>query len=556
MIIRLLLWLKQNMPIIAGFLKILNEIGTKLLYKSKIDKLRGKAILKKELSGQSFVIKPLYLKDIDSLFCFLNNMPKSHLQFFAPHYFDKNNLQKIVLSYSILTFGLFYDNKLVGYCLVKLFFWNRSAFLGRIVSPEFTGKGLGKFMSQHLYSVISFIQFYGYTTISQKNIASLRSHQSLKNFTIKKRLPQDYHLIQFNIRPEDNLWGESAEKEKRNGSTFNPLLKENIRNFSMNKTVSVIVPVRNNEKHVANCLDSILAQDYHREKLEILVADGMSEDGTRKILKEYCDKYSHISILDNPSRMTPQAFNIGIRNSKGEIITLMSPHCTFTNNYISKCVEYLHKTKADNIGGITEHRGEGFTGSAIAFASVNKFGLGGAKFRTAQKAQYVDTVFPGAWPRETFEKYGYFNDQLIRNQDIEHNFRIRKNGGKVYFTPEIKCVYFCRSNLKDLWKQNFGNGIWSIKTVKIAPGSLSLRHFVPLIFVCGLIGSMIFSFFSFWGNILLLLIIGSYLLAVIFFSIKIGFTKGIKHVFILPIIFMTMHLSYGFGSLMALIRLK
>ncbi len=324
----------------------------------------------------------------------------------------------------------------------------------------------------------------------------------------------------------------------------------------MNKTVSIIVPVRNEEKHIAKCLDSILGQDYPKDKMEIVVVDGMSEDGTRKILKGYTDTHSNITVLDNLNQVTPKAFNIGIRNSKGEIITLISAHSIFAKNYISKCIEHLYKTGADNVGGIMEHRGEGFIGNAIAFASANKFGLGGAKFRTAHKAQYVDTVFPGAWPRKTFEKYGFFNDQLIRNQDIEHNARIRKNGGKIYFTPEIKCVYFCRSNLKDLWKQNFDNGAWNIKTMKTAPGSLSLRHFVPLIFVCGLIGSVVFSFFSFCGNTLLLLITGSYLLAVIFFSIKIGLNKGIRYVFILPIILITMHFSYGFGGLMALMRLK
>lgn len=209
MILRLLLFLKHKVPIIADFLAFLNEIGVKLLYKSRISALRKKAILKKKLLDNTLVIRPLYPKDINSLFYFLNHLPKSHIQFFAPHPFDKKSLLRIISSYSILTFGLFYDNNLVGYCLVKLFFWNHSAFLGRIVSPEFTGKGLGKFMSQYLYSVISFLQFNGYSTISPKNIASLKSHQSLKTFVIEKTLPQNYYLIKFNIEPEDNLWDKS-----------------------------------------------------------------------------------------------------------------------------------------------------------------------------------------------------------------------------------------------------------------------------------------------------------------------------------------------------------
>ena len=177
--------------------------------------------------------------------------------------------------------------------------------------------------------------------------------------------------------------------------------------------VSVVIPIRNEEKYISRCLASILSQDYPMDKLEILAVDGMSEDGTREILNEYAKKHNNIRVIDNPNRIVPKALNIGIKNAKGEIIARIDSHSTYASDYIAKCVAYLNKTDADNIGGVVEHMGNGFVGHAIALSQECIFGLGGAKFRTAKKEQYVDTVFPGVWRRKTFEKYGYFNS--LRN---------------------------------------------------------------------------------------------------------------------------------------------
>lgn len=312
--------------------------------------------------------------------------------------------------------------------------------------------------------------------------------------------------------------------------------------------VSVIVPCRNEEKRIKRCIDSILAQDYPADKIEIIIVDGMSNDGTRRIIGEYAERYANIRIMDNPDGITPKAFNIGTGNSKGEIITIISAHSAYAAGYLSKCVEYLGKTGADNVGGICDHRGEGFIGKAISLVLNVKFALGGAKFRTAKKEQYVDTVFPGAWPKETFQKYGYFSEQLLRNQDIEHNARIRKNGGRIFFTPEIRCYYYCRTNLKDLWLQNFRTGYWNIKTIIIAPHSLSLRHFVPLIFTLSLLTVWIVP--KLW-----LFIITSYMLVDIFFSLKIALKNGVRYFFLSPIIFAVLHVSYGLGTLAGVLNL-
>ena len=315
----------------------------------------------------------------------------------------------------------------------------------------------------------------------------------------------------------------------------------------MKETVSVILPVRNEEKYIARCLDSIVDQDYSKGDLEVLVVDGMSDDGTRAIIERYVMSHSFIRILDNPRRITPCALNIGIRMARGNIIIRMDGHATYDAEYVKNCMETLDKTEANNVGGPLRHVGEGFIGHAIALAEVCRFGTGGAKFRTTKNEQYVDTVFLGAWYKKTFEKYGYFNEKLVRNQDIEHNSRIRKKGGRIYLTPQIKSFYYCRLSLKDLWVQNFRTGFWNIKTIKIVPGSLSLRHFVPLVFVMGLLTSWVIP--NLWLAIMI-----SYLSCNFFFSLKIAAANGFKYFFIMPVVFLTLHLSYGLGLLAGIIE--
>lgn len=310
----------------------------------------------------------------------------------------------------------------------------------------------------------------------------------------------------------------------------------------MSEKISIILPVRNEESFIGRCLDSIVEQNYSKNDLEVLVVDGMSGDKTRPIIEGYARIYPFIRLLDNPRKITPCALNIGIRMARANIIVRMDGHATYDAEYVKNCVESLDKTGADNVGGLRRHVGEGFIGHAIALAETCRFGTGGAKFRTAKNEQYVDTVFPGAWHKKTFEKYGYFNEKLARNQDIEHNARIRKNGGKIFLTPRIKSYYYCRSNLEDLWIQNFRTGLWNIKTIKIAPGSLSLRHFIPLFFVIGLLITWIIP--RLWLGMAI-----SYLLCNLFFSLKIAIAKGATYVFIMPLVFFTLHLSYGFGLL-------
>lgn len=315
----------------------------------------------------------------------------------------------------------------------------------------------------------------------------------------------------------------------------------------MTEIVSVILPCQNEKKHIGACLDSILAQNYPGDFIEILVVDGMSEDGTRGILETYASKHTTIKIINNPRKIVPVAMNLGIKMAQGSIIARMDGHTTYSNDYIEKCLEFLHKTGADSVGGPMRAVGTDYVSKAIALVHNSPFGLGGGKFHDENWEGEVDTPYLECWPRRVFDKVGLFDERLVRNQDIEFDSRIKKSGGKIFLTPEIKSFYYCRSSLISLWKQNFKNGLWGIKAIKITPGSLSVRHFVPLLFVLGLFTGWVIM--PIW-----LAIIGSYMLCNAYFSIMIGIKNGVKYVFIVPVVFIILHLSYGLGTLTGIIN--
>jgi len=322
---------------------------------------------------------------------------------------------------------------------------------------------------------------------------------------------------------------------------------------------SVIIPCRNEKKFINRCLDSVILQDFPEEELEVLVIDGMSEDGTRAILKKYQKEYSFIKILDNPKKITPSALNIGIKSSKGEIIIRMDSHAVYEKDYISKCVRYLKKYNADNIGGIirTLPAKDNITAKAIAISLSHFFGAGGSYFRIgAEKPKWVDTVFGGCYKKEVFKRVGFFNENLIRSQDMEFNLRLKKAGGKILLAPDIISYYYPKSNIKDFFIHNIKDGIWAVYPLKFVKMPLRLRHYIPLIFVLGLLGTGLLAiFFSvfFW---LFISIICFYFLAAVYFSVKIAIKeKRVRFFVILPIIFATRHIGYGLGSIWGLVKI-
>jgi len=330
----------------------------------------------------------------------------------------------------------------------------------------------------------------------------------------------------------------------------------------MQPLVSVIIPCRNEEKFISKCLDSIINNDYPKEKMEVLVVDGMSEDRTREIIEKFKAKNEKlkIKVLDNPKKFTPFALNIGIKETKGDIIMRMDAHATYDNKYISKGVKYLNEYDADNVGGVCKimPRETTLINKSICLASSSVFGAGNAYYRMgySKGLKWVDTVFGGCYRKEVFDKIGLFNENLVRSQDMEFNIRLRKAGGKILLVPDIVSYYYPKPNLKDFFLHNFEDGIWAIYPLKFAKVPLKLRHYVPLIFVSGLLGTGLLGIFFpifFW---LFLFIIGVYFLVSIYSSFKIMIgEKDFRYFFSMPIAFACRHFGYGLGSIWGLIKL-
>lgn len=326
--------------------------------------------------------------------------------------------------------------------------------------------------------------------------------------------------------------------------------------------VSAIVLCRNEEKFIGRCLESIIASDYPREKLEILVVDGISEDGTRKIVKKHMKEYPFIRLINNPKRLTPFAFNEGIKNSHGELIMIMSAHATYETSYIRKCVSASQKYDADNVVGAWKilPRGNSFIDKAIVLALSSSFGVGNAKYRTGSNKkkdiEYVDTGAYGCYRKNVFKKVGLFNENLSRGQDMEFNLRLKMAGGKTILVPDAVVYYSARTNYKSFCKHNFRNGVWAIfpfQYSSILP--VSFRHLVPLAFVSSFIilGTLsLFFQISFW---LFLFIIGLYFLCNIYFSTRIAAKeRDLRYLFLMPVIYSSLHISYGLGSLLGLMK--
>ena len=321
------------------------------------------------------------------------------------------------------------------------------------------------------------------------------------------------------------------------------------------KFISIIIPIRNEEKYIATCLDSVLSSDYPHKNLEILLVDGISSDGTRNIIKKYQEKYDFIELIDNEKKIAPVAMNLGIRSAKGEYIIRLDAHASYPVDYFSELIAWSEKLDAQNVGGvvITDVKNKNKKSNSIKAVLSHKLGVGDSNFRTGTKElKEVDTVPFGCYKKKIFEKYGYYDERLVRNQDIELNKRIINGGGKIYLIPNIKCTYFARETFISLAKNNYSNGFWNMLTTYYTNtfSSLSLRHFIPLIFVLSLFLPLILSMVYpkiLWVAFLSLV---SYLSLVIIISIKLkNSSNSIYH---LIVSFLVLHFSYGSGSLVGL----
>ncbi|NOY78031.1 MAG: glycosyltransferase family 2 protein [Calditrichaeota bacterium] len=314
--------------------------------------------------------------------------------------------------------------------------------------------------------------------------------------------------------------------------------------------VSIIIPCRNEEKYLAPCLDSIIESTFPKENLEILVIDGKSNDGTTKIAQHYAKKYSYIRFFENPGLTTPIALNIGIRSSSGKYVIILGSHSKITPDFISLNVQMMEKHQVDCVGGVlvTIPATNSPKSRAIASALSHPFGMGNSYFRIGtDRIRYVDTVPFGCYRRSVFARFGYFDEELTRNQDDEFNYRIINNGGTILLVPQIVSYYHARDNFLKLWQMYFQYGYFKPRVVQKLGKILSWRQLIPGLFVSSLTLLIPLAFLYPLGRMALLGLLGFYFSISLFVSLKRAFRKNWKEIFYLPAAFTILHFSYGMG---------
>jgi len=247
--------------------------------------------------------------------------------------------------------------------------------------------------------------------------------------------------------------------------------------------------------------------------------------------------------------------NIGIRHAKGaDVILRVDGHTILAPDYIRRCVEYLHRTGADNVGGLMRPVGNTYVGRAIAMTMQSPLAVGNAKFRYAQEDQEVDTVYLGAFRREVFERVGLYDETLVRNQDYELNYRIRSQGGRVFLSPSIRSTYLVRDSLMSFARQYLDYGYWKAQMIRKHPRSIRPRQMAPPLLVLGLMVSGALAPLLRPSAYLLASLLISYLSLALIFAVTTAYRHGWRYLPILPITFATMHLSWGLGFLWGLVH--
>jgi len=314
--------------------------------------------------------------------------------------------------------------------------------------------------------------------------------------------------------------------------------------------VSIIIPVRNEEQYLQMCLDSIQAQTYDHSRIEVLIVDGNSEDGTEEIARQFQQESDlTVRILKNTAGNTPCGLNMGYRNARGDYLLHFIGHASMPPEFIAKDVEYLTQTSADAVGGLVISTCiEGKTiPKGIGYALNSPFGLGGVTARTGTKPGYIDNPSFGCYRRDLFDRFGYIDERLTRNQDYEYNQRITSYGAKIYFTPEIKSYYYNRPTYKSLWREYFNAAKWRTFMIGRFVRAVMMRHLVPPAFVLTILALGVLSFTTNWAVYPLAVLTGLYLLFALVSTVDLGMKKGLKYMPSALLSYFVIHVAYGLG---------
>ncbi len=313
--------------------------------------------------------------------------------------------------------------------------------------------------------------------------------------------------------------------------------------------VSVVMPIRNEADHIGASLRCVLEQDYPKELIEVFVIDGMSTDDTREIVQSVATTNSRVHLIDNPGRIVPKGLNRAMPDTTGDVIVRVDGHCEIASDYVSRCVEHLQRKDVDGVGGPIETIGETWMSRAIAAAMSSSFGVGGSAFRVLKdQTMLVDTIAFPAYTRAAIELAGPYDEELVRNQDDEYNYRLRKLGAKLLLASDVRSRYFSRASLRKLWKQYLQYGFWKVRVMQKHPRQMRARQFVPPLFVGALMLATLLAVWlpGGWKGLAALTVMYAFanLLASWFVA-----RDDRRQMFVMPVILVTLHVAYGTGFL-------
>jgi len=319
-----------------------------------------------------------------------------------------------------------------------------------------------------------------------------------------------------------------------------------------NYSFSIVIPTYNEQDNISHCLDSILNQNYDKSLVDVVIVDGQSSDKTISKIRYYQQKFSNISLLENPVRKTPTSLNIGIKQAKGEIIIILGAHASLDPDFIFFNNKYLNEKNVKVTGGTQINVGFTFIQKAIALAMENPFGMGSAPYRWSKKEQFVDTVVYAAYKRELFDEIGYFEENFSISEDAELNWRIRKAGHKIFFSPDIKSYYHPRRTARKFIQQMFRYGILRVHMFKKHKSAVKITHLIPPSFVVVLTSLLILTLASVLKPIFLIVVFLSYFL-VNLLSVLLKISKeNLKFIPIVSFLIFLLHFSWGLGFIIGL----
>ena len=318
--------------------------------------------------------------------------------------------------------------------------------------------------------------------------------------------------------------------------------------------VSVIVPMRDERRYIDRCLASLAAQDYPHDRFEVIVIDGASTDGSRELVESMREEVPNLRLLENRGKHTARGLNIGLAFARGEVVTRVDAHAAVAPDYLRQSVAALRRTGADVVGGPIETLGEGRVGETVALAVSSPFGVGNAVFRYSQREQWTDTVAFPAYRRDVFDRIGPFGE-IEGGEDDEFHYRLRDAGGRILLTPAIHSTYYARSSYWELVRQYFGYGQAKVVVLSRHPRRTRLRQLVPSAFVLAFL--ILAATAAFFGGLLALplaALVGGYVVASMGASFVVARRSGWRYLARLPLAFACMHLAYGVGFLVGLVR--